>query len=242
MGADTSFNLSDVFATVARTIPDHTFLVWRDRRLTYAEADARIDGLARYLTSVGLGCHTERDAARRPRIRSGSPRDLPAQRQRVPRGDDGQLPRQGGSVQRQLPLRLRRARLPAHRLERAGPGVPRRVRPARGRDPRPPSSPPSPDSGGRRLRQRTAARGRRLRDHPGHAGAVGWTAHAVGRRSVHPVHRRHHRNAEGRALAPARHLPVFDGRAPMGRRARSPPPTPSSRRRRARLPVPCRSW
>ncbi len=62
MGADTSFNLSDVFATVARTIPDHTFLVWRDRRLTYAEADARIDGLARYLTSVGLGCHTERDA------------------------------------------------------------------------------------------------------------------------------------------------------------------------------------
>jgi len=62
MGADTSFNLSDVFATVAKAIPDHTFLVWRDRRLTYAETDARIDGFARYLTSVGLGCHTERDA------------------------------------------------------------------------------------------------------------------------------------------------------------------------------------
>jgi fatty-acyl-CoA synthase len=62
MGADTSFNLSDVFTTVAEAIPDHTFLVWRDRRFTYAEADARIDGFARYLASVGLGCHTERDA------------------------------------------------------------------------------------------------------------------------------------------------------------------------------------
>jgi acyl-CoA synthetase (AMP-forming)/AMP-acid ligase II len=62
MGADTKFNLSDVFRTVAQTIPDHTYLVWRDRRISYAEADARIDGFARYLTSVGLGCHTERDA------------------------------------------------------------------------------------------------------------------------------------------------------------------------------------
>jgi len=62
MGADTSFNLSNVFAAVAETIPDHTYVVWRDRRLTYAKADARIDGFARYLASVGLGCHTERDA------------------------------------------------------------------------------------------------------------------------------------------------------------------------------------
>jgi acyl-CoA synthetase (AMP-forming)/AMP-acid ligase II len=62
MGADTKFNLSDVFRTVATTIPDHTYLVWRDRRLTYAQTDARVDGFARYLTSVGLGCHTERAA------------------------------------------------------------------------------------------------------------------------------------------------------------------------------------
>jgi 3-oxocholest-4-en-26-oate---CoA ligase len=62
MAADTKFNLSDVFHTVAEAIPDHTYLVWRDRRLTYAETDARIDGFARYLVSVGLGCHTERDA------------------------------------------------------------------------------------------------------------------------------------------------------------------------------------
>jgi 3-oxocholest-4-en-26-oate---CoA ligase len=62
MDADTNFNLSDVFRTVATTIPDHTYLVWRDRRLTYGQADARVDGFARYLTSVGLGCHTERAA------------------------------------------------------------------------------------------------------------------------------------------------------------------------------------
>ena len=59
---DVSFNLSDVFGTVARTIPDQTFLTWRDRRLSYADVDARVDGFAHYLASVGLGCHTERDA------------------------------------------------------------------------------------------------------------------------------------------------------------------------------------
>ncbi|MDT5196623.1 MAG: 3-oxocholest-4-en-26-oate---CoA ligase [Mycobacterium sp.] len=60
--SDVSFNLSDVFGTVARAIPDQTFLVWRDRRLSYADVDARVDGFAHYLASVGLGCHTERDS------------------------------------------------------------------------------------------------------------------------------------------------------------------------------------
>jgi acyl-CoA synthetase (AMP-forming)/AMP-acid ligase II len=62
MGSGISFNLSDVFGTVARTIPDQTFLVWRGSRLSYAEVDRRVDGFANYLTSVGLGCHTEREA------------------------------------------------------------------------------------------------------------------------------------------------------------------------------------
>ena len=42
------------------TLPDHRVLIWRDLRLTYAQMDARIDGVAHYLTSQGLGCHTER--------------------------------------------------------------------------------------------------------------------------------------------------------------------------------------
>ena len=55
------FDLSTVFRTVAETIPDKQVLIWRDRRLTYAQMDARIDGIAHYLSSRGLGCHTERD-------------------------------------------------------------------------------------------------------------------------------------------------------------------------------------
>lgn len=55
------FNLATVFATIARTVPEQEVLVWRDRRLTYADVEARADGLAHYLVERGLGCHTERD-------------------------------------------------------------------------------------------------------------------------------------------------------------------------------------
>ncbi|AWT54659.1 acyl-CoA synthetase [Mycolicibacterium smegmatis] len=57
-----SFDLSTVFSTVAAAVPDQTFVVWRDRRLTYAQFDARVDGFARFLVSAGLGVHTERAA------------------------------------------------------------------------------------------------------------------------------------------------------------------------------------
>ena len=60
MGSDATFDLSTVFRTVAETIPDGKVLVWRDLRLTYGQMDARIDGIAHYLVSRGLGCHTER--------------------------------------------------------------------------------------------------------------------------------------------------------------------------------------
>ncbi len=57
----TSFNLSEVFATAARTVPDRRVLMWRDREFTYAQMNQRVDGVANYLASRGLGCHTERD-------------------------------------------------------------------------------------------------------------------------------------------------------------------------------------
>jgi acyl-CoA synthetase (AMP-forming)/AMP-acid ligase II len=57
----TGFNLSTVFGTLARALPDHRALIWRDRQWTYSETDARVDGVAHYLASLGLGCHTERD-------------------------------------------------------------------------------------------------------------------------------------------------------------------------------------
>jgi len=55
------FNLSTVFDTVARAVPDQEVLVWRGRRLTYADMNARVDGLAHALVAHGLGCHTGRD-------------------------------------------------------------------------------------------------------------------------------------------------------------------------------------
>ena len=61
MGNAVGFDLSTVFRTVAEAIPDNEVMIWRDLRLTYAQMDARIDGIAHYLVSQGLGCHTERD-------------------------------------------------------------------------------------------------------------------------------------------------------------------------------------
>ncbi len=55
------FNLSTVFDTVANAVPDQEVLVWRDRRLTYADLNARIDGVAHFLVERGLGTHTERE-------------------------------------------------------------------------------------------------------------------------------------------------------------------------------------
>jgi acyl-CoA synthetase (AMP-forming)/AMP-acid ligase II len=54
------FNLSDVFRTVAAAAPDREAIVHRDRRLTFAEVDARADAVAAYLAGRGLGCRTER--------------------------------------------------------------------------------------------------------------------------------------------------------------------------------------
>ena len=56
----TGFSLSSVFATVADAVPEHTAPVWRGRRFSYAEMNARINGIAHHLADSGLGCHTER--------------------------------------------------------------------------------------------------------------------------------------------------------------------------------------
>ncbi|MDV3126204.1 acyl-CoA synthetase [Mycobacterium sp. 21AC1] len=62
MSGDVTFNLSTVFSTVAQAIGEQTFLVWRDRRLSYAEFDSRVDGFAHHLVAAGLGAHAERHA------------------------------------------------------------------------------------------------------------------------------------------------------------------------------------
>ncbi len=60
MVKDSGFNLSTVFDTVARAVPDQEVMVWRERRLTYGAMNARVDGLAHLLVAEGLGCRTER--------------------------------------------------------------------------------------------------------------------------------------------------------------------------------------
>jgi acyl-CoA synthetase (AMP-forming)/AMP-acid ligase II len=49
------FNLADLWERVVDEIPDHEALVCGDRRLTYAEADARATRLAHHLAGHGIG-------------------------------------------------------------------------------------------------------------------------------------------------------------------------------------------
>src|SRR5262245_44830827 len=51
----TSFNLADLFESVVDAVPDRVALVCGDRRLTYAELDARANRLAHHLLALGIG-------------------------------------------------------------------------------------------------------------------------------------------------------------------------------------------
>ena len=48
------FNLADLLERVADTVPDHLALVCAERRLTYAELDARANRLAHALAARGV--------------------------------------------------------------------------------------------------------------------------------------------------------------------------------------------
>jgi fatty-acyl-CoA synthase len=54
------FNLAQVSEAVAAAVPDRECIIWRDRRLTYAEVRDRTRRLAHHLQGAGLGSHTER--------------------------------------------------------------------------------------------------------------------------------------------------------------------------------------
>jgi len=54
------FNLGQVHETVAATVPDRECIVWRDRRLTYADVTDRSRRLASFLYRHGFGVHSER--------------------------------------------------------------------------------------------------------------------------------------------------------------------------------------
>lgn len=54
------FNIALTHETVSKAIPDRAALVWRDRRLTYADLADRSRRLATYLHQAGLGARKER--------------------------------------------------------------------------------------------------------------------------------------------------------------------------------------
>ena len=56
------FSVGDIHEAIAATRPEQLCLVFRDRRLTWADVTDRTRRLANYLHSQQLGCHTERGA------------------------------------------------------------------------------------------------------------------------------------------------------------------------------------
>ena len=219
MGDAVSFDLSTVFQAVADAIPDSELLVWRDRRFTYAQTTARVDGVANYLTSVGLGCHTERDG--------------------LAGHDSGQdhlgLYLRNGNEYLESMIAAYRARVAPFnvsyryveeelvyllsRLEGDRPGLQRGVRPARRGDPRPAArtcgcSSRSPTSPATRCCPERSTTSRSSAPPAPEQGMPDTDR----RRSLRSLHRRHHRNAQGRAVATARHLHLRDGWSPVRQR------------------------
>jgi 3-oxocholest-4-en-26-oate---CoA ligase len=55
------FSVAEVHEAIAATRPDEVCLVFRDRRLTWADVTERTRRFANHLLAAGLGCHTERE-------------------------------------------------------------------------------------------------------------------------------------------------------------------------------------
>ena len=219
------FNLAQVLRAVADAVPDREAIVHPGGRLTFGRLLERVDRLAAVLAEAGLGVHRER--AELAPWESGQ--DHLAlylhNGPRVPRGHVRRLQGPGGAVQRELPLRGRGAAVPPHRL--AGPAAivyhstfAPVLAEVRAELPELAAAAPGP----RRQRHRPAARRAAGTTTPSPACTPRPPAErALARRPLHPLHRRHHRHAEGRAVAPGRHLPGGPRRSAARPPARSRP-------------------
>ena len=231
------FSFPEVWETLAAAIPDREALVFRDRRLTLG-ASSRAHAPPREPSSLarGLGVHRERSArspaTSRARTTSRSTsttatstsRACSARSRRASRRSTSTTATSTRSSLYLLDERATRARsstTPSSRRTLA-------------RDPRPRCRAlevllqVADDSGKPLLPGRGRLRGGARR---GLAGAP--PGRALARRPLHPLHRRHDRHAEGRALAPGGHLHRrLGGRAPDGTRARRRSRSSSSTRER----------
>ena len=189
-------------------MPDREALVFRDRRLTWAQLTERTRRLANHLHAAGLGCHTERDraGARGSPARTTSPSTATT----------------ATSTSRACSARSRRGWRRSTSTTATWPRSCSTCSPTPGaqaivyhsrvrarRSPRCATSCPTcelllqvaDDSG-----HAAAARGRLVRGRAGRRPGRAAAGRAVARRPLHPLHRRHHRHAQGRAVAPGRHL------------------------------------
>ena len=200
----------DGVPTVAAAIPDQEVLVWRDRRFTYAELRPRGSTVSRTTSSARPGQSHRARRAGRPRVRPGHlGLYLRNGNEYLEAMIAGYRPAWRRSTSATATSRRNSSTCsPTHG---PGAGLPRRVRPAGRRDPRPAARPPGADPGRRRVRHALL---------PGavdyetilHTAAPPAGCPSPRRRPLHPLHRRHHRHAQGRAVAPGRHLRHVDGR------------------------------
>ena len=226
-------NLAAVHEAIAAAVPDRECLVWRDRRLTWADVTDRSRRLAAVLRDAGLGVHRPLDDVRGVGVAPRPRRALPPQRQRVPRGACSAPPRPAPSASTSTTATWPRssgtssstagARAIVYHgafaptLARGAPLAPRAAAapPGRRRHPTPRSS-RAPST----TRRRWPPPSPRPPERP------------QPRRPLHPLHRRHHR-ACPRACCGAR--PTSSPRASGSPR----PPSSSSRAPGARACGPC---
>ena len=109
------FNLAKAFDTLVESLAERDCIVWRDRRLSYAQVAERSRRLASYLHDRGLRVRTER-----PELQgweSGQDHVALAlyNGNEYLEGMLGSYAARVGAVQRQLPLRRRGAAVPAQR-------------------------------------------------------------------------------------------------------------------------------
>ena len=207
--AQGEWSLAAVHDVLADAVPDREMLVCGDVRRTFGEVREPEPGAGGLPRRAGgrpapgagrAGAVGERPGRRGPRAQ---------QRPRVHRGDARRVPGPGGAVQRQPALPPGRARVaarttsgraPSSTTARYGPLLAEVRRAGR---PRPRST------------STTARASRRCRAARAYEAAVatpvGAAARAVARRPLPGLHRRHHRPAEGRAVAPGRHLRLGHG-------------------------------
>ena len=188
-----------------RRFRDRELIIQGERRYTYADIVERSNRLAAYLHSRGLGCHTERSALDGHEVGQ----DLLGLY--AYNGNEFVEALLGAFAARVAPFNVNfryvKSELQYLLADSGATALIYHacVRAAGSRSIAGSSAAASPDSDRRRLGQRVALRRRGLRErHPIRTAASRRTA--LARRPVRPLHRRHDRDAERRAVAPARHL------------------------------------